>query len=518
MTQTATETNQSRTVFQPLGKWKPDMAVPLNDGMPFMLNGVPRDDGFYGPEGAAEIFSTQSTTAFGNAIKVAGSIHSQTSIPGGDPPRYYVGTFATAAGDSRIVSRLEEGAWSDLSRAAGYTCNEFTPWRFANFGLKVLAGNLGVEALQISDGGAGVFRDVSADIRGFDVATVRGFAVLININDTEYGEGVQPFRVWWSIAGNAETWPDPVSDAAINGLSAFRDLFEGGRLTRIIPGIGGADAIIIAERKMWRMRFVGPPEVFEFDLIENDQGTSVPGSVAAFNETFFFWGHNAFYWFDGTNSRPIGKGVVDKFFFDDLNLSTAFGFQNAIQAGIDNQTSCYVISYRGQGAADDHNDKILRYNWITDSWSNSAQAVDIMGQVDSQADNVNSKTDAPRLISVDEDFELVTFTGTPLEATLEMRENIFDDASYTHIRGVLPFVDVSSVVATVRVRDFLYQTLQDSTELGFQDDGFVRFYPDVINGRFYRCRVRVPAGAAWTVASGLIYEYAKHGFGARRTS
>ncbi|MGI9507167.1 MAG: hypothetical protein ACR2RE_29345, partial [Geminicoccaceae bacterium] len=391
------------------------MAVPLNDGLVSVLNAVPREDGFYAPELAAEVFSTQSTTPFGNALKVHGSLHSIASLPGGSP-RYYVGTFATAAGDSLLLSREEQGAWSDLSKAGGYTVIASTPWRFANFGLKVLAASLSTTT-QISDGGAGVFRDISAGIRGADIATVRGFAVLVNINDTTYGEGTQPFRVWWSIAGDGETFPDPVSDAAINGLSAFRDLFDGGRLNRIIPGIGGADAIVIAERKMWRMRFVGPPEVFEFDQIETDQGTSIPGSVAAFNETFFFYGHNGFYWFDGANSQPIGKGIVDDFFLTEVGtgFSSAFGFQQAVEAGIDSENSCYVISYRKDGAADDHNDRILRFNWITETWSNSEQAVDSIAQLDSQ----DSKTDSPRIVAIDASFELVRFTGATLEATFE---------------------------------------------------------------------------------------------------
>jgi len=506
--------SQTKEVFQPLGKWQPDKAVPLNDGMPFMLNAVPLDDGFYGPEGEAVVFSTQSTTPFGNALKVHGSLHSIASTPGAQP-RYYVGTFATAAGDSRLVSRLEQGAWSDLSQGGGYTVIANTPWRFANFGLKVLAANLNTTT-QISDGGAGVFRDISADIKATDVATVRGFSVLVNINDGTYGEGSQPFRVWWSVAGDGETFPDPVSDAAINGLSAFRDLFDGGRLNRVIAGIGGADAIVIAERKMWRMRFVGPPEVFEFDQVENDQGTAMPGSVAPFNETFFFYGHDGFYWFDGTNSQPIGKGVVDKFFLSEISggFSAAFGFQLAVEAGIDSVNSCYVFSYRSDAAGNDHNDKILRYNWVTQSWSNSELAVDSTAQVDSQF----SSTDSPRLISIDENFELVTFTGTPLAATFESRESVFDDGSYTQINGVIPFVDAELATAFLRVRDFLYQTLRDSSTRTWQEDGYIRFYPEVINGRFYRCQVKIPAGATWTVINGMLYQYVKHGYGPRRTT
>ena len=493
----------------PLGAWKPDVSTPYNDGMPFALNLVPRSDGYYGPENGPEIFSAQDTAVFGNSLKVHGSLHSIASTPGATP-RNYVGTFATAAGDSRLLSRLEQGAWSDLSRSGGYTVDAFSPWRFANFGKKVTACTL-AQPTQISDGDTGQFRDIAGAPQATDVATVAGFLALININDTTYGEGSQPFRVWWSGAGDAEVFPNPISDEAVTRGSAFRDLFDGGRLRRIIAGIGNTDAIVISERKMWRMRFVGPPTIFEFNQIEADQGTSIDGSIAAFNDTFFFYGHNGFYFFDGSNSQPIGQGLIDDFWLNDISFSAAFGFQNAVQAAIDSERKCYVVSYRSQAATTDANDRILRYNWITGNWSNSEIAADSVGHVDSQA----SETDSPRMIMIDQNNDLIRLTGATLEATFESRENLLANAAYTHVKGVHPMIDTPDVLATVRVRDMQHRALIDSTEAVLQNDGFFRFHPPVISGRYYRTRFRIPAGAFWTSATGMIYEYAEFGHGPR---
>lgn len=498
--------------FVQFGKWKPDVALPMNDGMPFALNIKPRSDGFYGPELGPTIPSPQSTTVFGDALKVHGSVHSVPSPPGGSP-RYYVGTFAVADGASRLLTREERGGWTNVSRAGGYNIDSAKSWRFANFGNKVLAATLG-NTLQISDGGTGQFRDVNASIRGADVATVRGFAVLVDINDISFGEGIQPYRVWWSAIANAENWPDPISDEAVTLQSGFFDLLGGGRLRRVVPGIGGADAIIIAERKMWRMRYVGPPQVWEFDEIQSDLGTSISGSVAAFNETFFFYGHNGFYWFDGSTARPIGQGVMEKFFIEDANFGNTFGFERAVEASIDSEDKCYVLTYRSAEAEGDNNDRILRYNWLTDSWSNAAVACDALGHVDSNI----SDTDSPRLAVIGSDFEVAYLGGSALEATFEGPEQFSQTGGITQLNSVMPLVDGAGTVLAAVTRDTMFGNELTSAEFPFQKNGWISFGGTRITGRFYRCRVRVPAATSWSAVTGMLYEWQECAQGPRRTS
>jgi hypothetical protein len=504
---------QGQAQFIQFGKWKPDVALPMNDGMQFALNLKSRTDGFYGPELGPTIPFSQDTALFGDALKVHGNVHSVPSEPGGSP-RYYVGTFAVAAGASRILTRTETGAWLNVSRGGGYNIDSAKSWRFANFGNKVLASTLG-NTLQISDGGTGQFRNVNAGIRGADVATVRGFAVLVDINDTAFGEGVQPYRVWWSAIANAENWPDPISDEAVTVQSGFFDLLGGGRLRRIVPGIGGADAIIIAERKMWRMRFVGSPRVFDFDEIQSDLGTSISGSVAALNETFFFYGHNGFYWFNGSQAQPIGKGVVEDFFLGDANFNSTFGFERAVEASIDSVNNCYVVTYRGQNAGGlSQNNRILRYNYLTDSWSNAAVSCDALGHLDSNA----TQTDSPHMVVIGQDFELATLEGDALEVTFEGPEQFSQSGGYSQIDGVMPLVDGAGAVVSVKTRNTLFGDIITSAEFAFQRDGWVRFGPAKISGRFYRCRIRVPAGTSWTAVTGMMYEWMETAQGVRRTS
>lgn len=502
--------SQPQTNFLPLGPWQPDVPTPVGQGMPFALNLVPKPSGFYGPEKAlSTVGTTQSTTPFGSALKVHGDLHSVPAVLG-NPPQYYCGTFAVADGASRLLGRDEQGAWSDLSKSGGYNCSASTPWRFANFGLKVLAVNQ-QNRIQISDGDLAQFADISSNLRVADIAAVRGFAVGVRTIDASFGTGNQPFRVWWSAIADASNFPDPLSDEAINVQSGFFDLFGGGNLQRIIPGIGGADAIVVAERKMWRMRFVGPPQTFEFDEIENDQGTATPGSVAPFNKTFFFFGHNKFYHFDGSQSIPIGVGEIDQFYLDDANFSSTFGLQSAVQAAIDSENKCYVVSYRSRAATTDSNDRVLRYSWITGQWSNSALACDSLGHVDSQA----SRVDAPRVAMIGQAFQIERPIGSNLEATLEGREITHDTGLYYRCQGIMIYVDTDDVVAKLRLRDTQGQDPDDTNEKGLQADGFVRFGPRVPSGRFYRARIRIPAGTSWTYITGVLYEYMEMAGGSR---
>jgi len=509
-------------VFVPPGDWQPDVPSPSNDGMVAALNLIPRSNGFYGPERALVDFFNQSTTEFGTALKVNGPIHSVPPAPG-DDVQIFVGTFATAANASRILTRTEQGAWSNVSRAPGYTTTARTPWSFANFGNNVIAANRNTRT-QISSGGAAVFTDIANAPQFESIATVAGFLMGVNYNDQAFGGGLQPFRAAWSAIGNpnlpisadvpAGGWPDPGSDFAPTVQSGFSGpLVGGGRLQRIIPGVGGADAVIIGARKVWRVNYVGPPQVFQFDEVEADQGTTVPGSIAVHNETLFLFGQNGFYFFDGQNMTPIGQGQMDEFFNSDLDFAADFGLQAGVAATIDAVNKNYVLAYRSvsQAAETDNNDRILRFNWLTRKWSNSEQQIDSMGSLDNNA----SRTDSPVPIAIGSDFQLKQFTGSTLEASMTMAESFDTQGGYTEVQGYMPIIDTDDVEVAMRVRDQLNQTPVETTLRGLSQHGSVPFDIDHVNGRFYACRIRVPAGSTWTNFQGGAYEVMAHGRGSR---
>ena len=503
----------------PPGGWTPDVPIPTNQGFVSALNLVPKSNGLYGPERGPVEFFTSSIAAFSNTQKVHGRLHSQTSITG-SAPRFYVGTLGTGAGDSKLISREEQGAWSDLSRSGGYTTTASQPWEFANFGARVCACNRG-EPLQLSEGGASLFGDVPNSPQFTSIATVAGFLMGVNYLDTEFGGGSQPFGVAWSAIGNPSLpisadvpdggWPDPSTDFAATVQSGTFPLVGGGELRQIIAGIGGSAAIIVADRKMWRVNYVGPPQVFQFDEIQTDQGATAAGTIAGLNGQFFFLGHNGFYFFDGQRATPIGQGEVDEFFDADISLSATFGRQRAMSAAIDQINKNYVVSYRNGDAGDGRNNRILRYNWLTQRWSNSEQDVDALGSLDNQT----SRTDAPQLFGLSHDFQIVRFIGDTLEATMETGETYDLSGAFTEVAYFLPFVDTNEVTAALLVRDQVSQTQFATSARGFNDHGVIPFDIDNTSGRFYACRVTIPAAAEWTNWQGGIYGAYPVGFGSR---
>lgn len=501
--------DQSQFNTLPPGDWTPDIPSPTNQGLVDVLNVVPKANGLYGPEGSATSSETPSVTPFGNAIKVIGQLHSKPPVPGGKA-RFYVGTFATASGDSRIVSQEENEVWEDLSKAGGYTVTVFKRWTFANFGTKVFAANRGIRT-QVSQGGSNAFADVT-DAPQFDyIDEVAGFIVGVLAIDNAHGEGTQNYRVWWSAIGNGESFPDPTSDTAINTQSGFQDLFGGGTLRAVISGVGGHDAVIIADRRVWRMTYVGFPQIFRFDEIANDQGTVMPGSIAKFNTTLFFFGQNGFYWFDGQSFHPIGNGKVDDFFIGDLSHSANFGFQTAISAAVDTLNKNYVIAYRNASAGGDNNNRILRFNWVTGNWSKSAHAFDAIGNLDNQESN----TDAPRFYGIGSDFIVKTATGSSLEATIETSEVFHEDGARARIKSVMPLIDSANVTSVIQTRDRLDRSQTASASRGWSNHGTMRYDDVKVTGRFYNCKMTVPASESWNNYQGIQYEWTPWSYGPR---
>lgn len=495
------------------GPYLPDVPAVVNPGMFYAKNVLPKANGYYGPARGLETLSSNTVFALGVPTRIAGTVQSYKDGSTGDV-YMYAGSAASGAGNAQIFRYTEGTAtWSDASVAGGYTVGLARNWRFANMGTAVIAAVGHGQVLQyVADGSTGLFGNLDANAPdAVDIAVVNpGFLVAINVVDNVHGAGTQPYRVWWSGIGDPTSWEQPATTAAISVQSDFQDLFGGGRLRRIFPGIGGNDAVIVGERHIWRMNYVGPPNFFDFRVAEYDQGTTIDGSCSASNETLYFYGHGGFMAFDGANSTPIGRGKVDQTFIDELQFQSANGLTFAMCAGFDNDSSSVIWSYRTRGATTAFNNKILAFNTITGMWGTADIGVDAMGLVDNEL----SRTDVPFLVVMGQDFHLQRLTGLTLEAELDTREQQTPGGGETLVKSVRPIVDAADVYAKLLTRDRISQTLLESTENGQEDDGTVPF--DEAGARYFRARVRVPRGVEWTDAIGCEYETGMWSHGAGR--
>lgn len=96
--------------------------------------------------------------------------------------------------------------------------------------------------------------------------------------------------------------------------------------------------------------------------------------------------------------------------------------------------------------------------------------------------------------------ELGFFNGDALVATLETAE-IADHGWRTLVNGFTPVSDAADISGQIGARDRLNGSASYGTLTSMNDDGFC---PLLAEGRYVRGKIVIPAGEAWTFASGLV--------------
>ena len=118
--------------------------------------------------------------------------------------------------------------------------------------------------------------------------------------------------------------------------------------------------VIFQERAIVRMDYVGSPAIFQFTEVEINQGTKYPKSCIRVGDLSFFIGLDGFRVFDGNQSVQIGVNKVDRFFFDDLDVSYDYLISSAIDFDRHIVMWAYPSREIGAGAV---NSRILFYNY-----------------------------------------------------------------------------------------------------------------------------------------------------------
>jgi hypothetical protein len=89
-----------------------------------------------------------------------------------------------------------------------------------------------------------------------------------------------------------------------------------------------------------------------------------PGSIVQLSNIAYYLGEDGFYAFDGSQSRPIGFGKIDKTFFSDLDQSYFY----RITSTVDPINKIVYWAYPGAGNIRSGNpNRILAYHWALES-------------------------------------------------------------------------------------------------------------------------------------------------------
>ena len=234
----------------------------------------------------------------------------------------------------------------DVSRtASAYTAT--TLWTFTQFGQKVIGAN-GVDELQSwTVGSSSNFADLAAAAPTAQfVTTVRDFVVAGKTS-------TYPNRVYWSDINDETDWTPGAASQ-----SDTQDIPDGGEIRGIT---GGEFGIVLLERSVVRMTYVGAPLFFQFDNVTSALGCYESRSVVRYGALTYFLSDDGFYMTDGQQVKPIGSERIDRWFFDICDPGKFDQMSAAVDPINKTVSWCFTDIFANQ--------QLLVYNWSTDKWS-----------------------------------------------------------------------------------------------------------------------------------------------------
>jgi hypothetical protein len=377
---------------------------------------------------------------------------------------------------------------TNVSKTGGYTGGN---WSFTQFGDVVLAANNSqkIQSFTLNSGTA--FADVAAAAPVCKYLTVvRDFVVAANISS-------YPNRVQWSDINDETDWTSgPTSQ------SDFQDIPDGGDIQGIT---GGEFGLVLLEKSVVRMTYIGSPLYFQFDTISREIGCYEPGSVTQYGNMTFFLSDDGFYMCDGQRVSPIGAEKVDRWFWNDLSPS-----YTKFSAAIDPVKKVVIWCYQNTNAGY----SLLVYNWQLNRWSYGATAASYISSAATSAvtleglDLFSASIDAlgvsldarqwlgGRLVFAGvRDAKIVTFEGQPMSAFIETGDLSSIASIITLAR---PQIDNGSATVAVASREMLDDDIIYSTAVAASNENRVSLRS---SGKYHRVKV-VPTGN-WTTMAGV---------------
>ncbi|MEC9315417.1 MAG: hypothetical protein VYB22_11065, partial [Pseudomonadota bacterium] len=412
----------------PFAEWLPDQPTLEGGGAKIAKNVIPAANSylpFPGPEVASDALDSTPR----------GSIALRESD---DDVKIF-------AGDQNKLYQLVDGSFTDVSKSGGYVTDNLF-WEFQRWGDKVIAVTKGEPPQIIDMTTGGNFADLGGTPpEARHIAVVRDFVVLGNLveSGTPYAN-----KLRWSGINDETDWaPSAATQSDSQILQG-----DGGFIQAIV---GGEYGVIIQDNSIWRMTYVGPPVVFQFDEVETGRGTNAPNSVVSLGSMVFYLGKDGFYVFDGNSSKNISANKVSDYFYDDLDVS----YQQDITAAIDPKNTLVIWNYHSI-ANTGTPDKQIIFNWTTGRWSfaendliqvnysrQSAYTLDsmdtVLASIDDPAPSFDSrfwKGGAILLSGFNTDNKMVVFTGDALSGVIETDEKQLSPGMRSLVTGIRPLV------------------------------------------------------------------------------
>jgi len=401
-------------------------------------------------------------------------------------------TYFFTAGATKIYTVSGSGTLTQVN--TGLTTGANDRVRFTQFGKSVIICNNAQKLKSWVLGTSTTFAEVAATapIAKF-ITVVRDFVVCANLLETTQ----QQYRVRWSAINDETDWVENV-----NTQSDYQDIPDGGQIMGIR---GGEFGLVLLERAIHRMTYVGTPFIFQFDNISRNKGCMVSGSVAQYQGITFFLSDDGFYMCDGQQVVPIGAEKVDRFFLSDASEAN----YSTMSAAIDPVRKLVIWNYQSVDATR----KLMIYNFQTKKWTYGDANTDYLGEASSGAstleelDSISASLDAlttslDSLLYIGGKYFLggtygtrvYSFTGANLTGSIATGD--IDVGANSVVTLAKPIVDNGSGSLSVASRTLLNQSVTYGTSTAADSENRVSLRSA---GRYHRLKL-VPTGANWKTA------------------
>lgn len=347
----------------PVAEWVPDAADFGNPGSIVIKNALPGLNSY-------QPLNSLVTNTDALAARPRGALEAKDSA----------GNVYQYAGDASKIYSLSGGVWSDVSLGGGYSTSSSERWEFIRWKEKILATNFDDNPQSITLGGAN-FANLTTALRCRHLAGVRDFVVAGSTWDSTDGEVRD--RVWWSAINDETDWTPSATT-----LSDFRDLKVGGGVQRIV---GGEFGVVLSEKSIFRMTFVGSPTIFQIDEVMPGVGLLAPGGAVKLAGIVFFMSDNGFIALQGGASPTfIGEGKVDKFFRNDIDED----YLDRVSSVADPTSGKVFWAYPGAGNTAGRPNKIISYDRVLNRWGYAEVDVELIWRSGGVATTLEQLDDA----------------------------------------------------------------------------------------------------------------------------
>jgi len=497
----------------PVGQWLPDLPDYMNPGVTNIINAQPLSPMSYGPVpslqpvGITGVPSDQQVIGLYHFVDNLGAAH------------VFAGTTS-----SLYHLALETGnQFVDATNLNGpYHADLDAPWDFTAFAESVIAVQIGDQP-QIMTIGNIEFTPITTAPFAKYATVCRGFLVLGNIielaDDTSY-----PYRIHWSALGNANNFPPIGSVEAIQAQSDINDFRSDlGAITGLASNLQTADMAIIMEDAIYVGYYVGTPAIFNFQIVQGAVGCRSPQSIVTHRGYSYFLGLDGYYQFDGTSPKPIGANKIDRFFFNDLDIS----FLDRVQGAADPTGKYIYWLYYGSNHNGVNPNKMLIYNWSLDMWGIAnvqaqwiAKSISLgytMEQLDQfcppglgldglpfSLDSPAWKGGAQGLYAFDANTMFAHLGGPVMQTTIETMETQPVLGNRCKITSSRPIIDGSTPTIALGHRNRLEDPVifNNPTPMNIHGE-----CPQYASDRYFRARVTIPRNTLWSHFQGVEIDF-----------